>query len=39
MFSLHIGQERVVVVVGGGVSRSSSVPERESWSNDWELPE
>jgi hypothetical protein len=37
MFSLHIGHERVVAVVVD--SRSSSVPERESWSGDWELPE
>jgi hypothetical protein len=32
MFSLQIGQDRLG-------SRSSSVPERLSWSRDWELPE
>jgi hypothetical protein len=34
MSSLHIGQERVLLV-----SRSSSAPERESWSREFELPE
>lgn len=31
MASLHMGQERVF-------SRSSSLPERENWSGDWEVP-